>query len=69
MKKPINNNVNFVGNIQSVIVMEEIMDQIATFLGDKTSEEIKEMNFYRSGQVKWAFITTPEYKNIYDCVK
>ena len=31
--------------------MEEIIDQIAIFLGNKTPEEIKEINFYKSGQV------------------
>ena len=41
----------FQGNIQSAIVMEEIIDQIATFLGDKTPEQIKEINLYKTGQV------------------
>jgi len=42
------------GNIQSAIVMEEIIDQIATFLGDKTPEQIKEINLYKTGQYNFA---------------
>ena len=28
------------------------MDHVAAFIGDKTAEEIKEINFYKSGQVR-----------------
>ena len=40
------------------------MDHVANFIGDKTAEEIKEINFYKSGQViDYWFLNTTHCNN------
>ena len=39
------------GNIQTMFIMESIIEHVASFLGAENSEKIKEMNLYQNGQV------------------
>ncbi len=48
----------FTGNLQGTFILESIMEHIASYLQKDTTEEIKEMNFYKNGQV-W-FIIIPK---------
>lgn len=48
--KPFNTFFRGPGNIQTMFIMESIIEHVASFLGAENSEKIKEMNLYQNGQ-------------------